>query len=103
MSLLILDRLAGAHEALIRALDGNDLAAIEGATTALAAAVSSAGTTDSMHGDNDARERLHSLAALAVAAQQRVNFLTDRMRGRVSALASLAGEPEIFTYQPGSH
>ncbi|MGQ0660658.1 hypothetical protein [Sphingosinicella sp.] len=102
MSLLILDRLAGAHEALIRAFDGNDLAAIEAATTALAAAVSGAGALDSLQGDNGARERLHSLAALAVAAQQRVNFLTDRMRGRVAALASLGGQAETFTYRPGA-
>lgn len=101
MSLLILDRLAGAHEALIRALDGNDLAAIEDATTALSAAVSEAGALDSLQGDAAARERLHSLATLAVAAQQRVNFLTDRMRARVAALAALGGQAETLTYQPG--
>lgn len=101
MSLLILDRLAGAHETLIRALDGNDLAAIEDATIALASAVSEAGAIDRLRGDAEARERLHSLAALAVAAQQRVNFLTDRMRGRVAALAALGGQPETLTYQPG--
>ena len=101
MSLLVLDRLAGAHEALIRALDGNDLAAIEDATTALATAVSEAGALDSLHGDAETRERLHSLATLAVAAQQRVNFLTDRMRGRVAALAVLGGQAETLTYQPG--
>ncbi len=102
MSLLILDRLAGAHEALIRALDGNDLAAIEDATMTLAAAVAEAGATEALHDNGQARERLHSLAALAVAAQQRVNFLTDRMRGRVAALAALGGQAETFTYQPGS-
>jgi hypothetical protein len=102
MSLLILDRLAGAHEALIRALDGNDLAAIEAATAGLAAAVSDAGGIDSLHRDADVRERLHSLATLAVAAQQRVNFLTDRMRGRVAALAALGGQAETHTYQPGA-
>ena len=36
MSLAVLDRLASCHEALIRALDGNDLEAIETATLALA-------------------------------------------------------------------
>jgi hypothetical protein len=102
MSLVLLDRLAGAHEALIRALDGNDLAAIEGATAALAVAVSEAGGLDSLHADPQARERLHSLATLAVAAQQRVNFLTDRMRGRVAALAALGGQAETLTYQPGA-
>lgn len=102
MSLVILDRLAGAHEALIRALDGNDLAAIEDATTALAMAVGDAGAIESVRADAEARERLHSLATLAVAAQQRVNFLTDRMRGRVAALAALGGQAETLTYQPGA-
>lgn len=102
MSLIVLDRLAGAHEALIRALDGNDLAAIEAATVALASAVSGAGATESLRSEADARERLHSLATLAVAAQQRVNFLTDRMRGRVAALAALGGQAETLTYQPGA-
>ena len=102
MSLLILDRLAAAHEALIRALDGNDLAAIEAATASLASAVSDAGGLETLHGDQEARERLHSLATLAVAAQQRVNFLTDRMRGRVAMLAALGGQAQTHTYQPGA-
>ena len=102
MSLLILDRLASAHEALIRALDGNDLAAIDAATAALAAAVSEAGALESLHSGPDARERLHSLATLAIAAQQRVNFLTDRMRGRVATLAAIGGQAETLTYQPGA-
>lgn len=101
MSLVVLERLAGAHEALIRALDGNDLAAIDAATAELAAAVSEAGVLESLRAESDARERLHSLAALAIAAQQRVNFLTDRMRGRVAALAALGGQSETLTYQPG--
>ena len=101
MSLPLLDRLAGAHEALIRALDGNDLAAIDTATGALAAAISEAGAIESLHGDPAARERLHSLATLAIAAQQRVNFLTDRIRGRVAALAAIGGQGETLTYQPG--
>lgn len=102
MSLALLDRLASAHEALIRALDGNDLATIEDATTKLAAAVSETGAIDALHGNLEARERLHSLAALAVAAQQRVNFLTDRMRTRVAVLAALGGQSETLTYQPGA-
>lgn len=102
MSLLILDRLAGAHEALIVALDGNDLAAIEAATAGLAAAVSEAGGIETLRGDGQARERLHSLATLAVAAQQRVNFLTDRMRGRVAALSALGGQAANHTYEPGA-
>jgi hypothetical protein len=102
MSLYILDRVAGAHEALIRALDGNDLAAIDAATAELAAAVSEAGGLESLHGNPEARERLHSLATLAIAAQQRVNFLTDRMRGRVAALAAIGGQAETLTYQPGT-
>jgi len=100
MSLAILDRLASCHEALIRALDGNDLAAIEGATLALADAVASARANQDWSGTPDLRERLLSLAALAQAAQIRVNFLTDNIRRRVNAMGALRGAEPAMTYQP---
>jgi len=100
MSLYILDRLASSHEALIRALDGNDLEAIETATLALADAVGSARANRDWASTPDVKERLLSLAALAQAAQIRVNFLTDTIRRRVNAMAALRGSEPAMTYQP---
>ena len=99
MQLAVLDALAGSHEALIRALDGDDLAGIERATAALADAVHEARRHD-WHNAPDLRERLLSLAALAQAAQIRVNFLTDMIRRRVDAAAALRGAQPPMTYSP---
>jgi len=102
MSLVVLDRLATCHEDLIRALDGNDLLAIETATLALADAVASARADRDWAGTPAVRERLLSLAALAQAAQIRVNFLTDTIRRRVNAMAALRGTELAMTYHPGA-
>jgi hypothetical protein len=101
MQLAILDALARSHEALIRALDGDDLTGIEQATAALAEAVQEARRHD-WHSTPDLRERLLSLAALAQAAQIRVNFLTDMIRRRVDAAAALRGAQPQMTYHPHS-
>jgi hypothetical protein len=100
MSLAVLDRLASCHEALIRALDGDDLQAIESATLALADAVASARAHQDWVSSPDLRERLLNLAALAQAAQIRVNFLTDTIRRRVNAMAALRGSELELTYHP---
>ncbi len=97
MQLAVLDALAGSHEALIRALDGDDLAEIERATAPLAEADHEAPP----HDWRDApalKERLLSLAALAQAAQIRVNFLTDMIRRRVDAAAALRGAQPAAVY-----
>lgn len=99
MQLAILDTLAKSHEALIRALDGDDLAAIEKATATLAEAIHEARRHD-WHSAPDLKERLLSLAALAQAAQIRVNFLTDMIRRRVDAAAALRGAQPQMTYHP---
>lgn len=101
MQLAILDALARSHEALIRALDGDDLGEIEQATTTLAEAVHEARRHDWLSSP-DLKERLLSLAALAQAAQIRVNFLTDMIRRRVDAAAALRGAQPQMTYHPHS-
>jgi hypothetical protein len=98
MQLALLDTLATAHEALIRALDGDDLAELERATAALAEAVHAARRHDGWQAAPEMKERLLSLAALAQAAQIRVNFLTDMIRRRVDAAAALRGaQPTLYT------
>ena len=101
MQLAILDALARSHEALIRALDGDDLGEIEQATASLAEAVHEARRHD-WNSTPDLKERLLSLAALAQAAQIRVNFLTDMIRRRVDAAAALRGAQPQMTYHPHS-
>jgi hypothetical protein len=101
MQLAILDTLARSHEALIRALDGDDLSDIEQATANLAEAVHDARRHD-WHSTPGLKERLLSLAALAQAAQIRVNFLTDMIRRRVDAAAALRGAQPQMTYHPHS-
>ena len=86
---------------MIRALDGNDLGAIENATLALADAIASARARREWAATPEVRERLLSLAALAQAAQIRVNFLTDTIRRRVNAMAALRGAEPAMTYHPG--
>jgi hypothetical protein len=54
------------------------------------------------HSSPDLKERLLSLAALAQAAQIRVNFLTDMIRRRVDAAAALRGAQPQMTYHPHS-
>jgi hypothetical protein len=98
MSLQALDRLAAAHEALIAALDASDLAAIEAATAGLAAAVEAARGIEPSTGRQELRERLISLAALAQAAQGRVNFLTDMAGRRIDTLFTMAGRAPTLTY-----
>ena len=98
MQLVLLDALATSHEALIRALDGDDLAEIERATAALAEAVQEARRQEDWAGTPDMKERLLNLAALAQAAQIRVNFLTDMIRRRVDAAAALRGAQPVAVY-----
>ena len=91
MQLALLDARPASHEALIRALDGDDLAEIERATAALAEAVARGTRAMRLAATPGLKERLLSLAALAQAAQIRVNFLTDMIRRRVDAAAALRG------------
>ena len=99
MSLQLLDRLASSHEALIVALDANDLAAIEAATADLADAVEAARAMAMPDERAGFRDRLASLAALAQAAQGRVNFLTDMVGRRVDTLSAMAGRAPTLTYR----
>jgi len=100
MSLALLDRLTVAHEGLIGALDSNDISAIETATAELAAAVQATRDATPALSGTAARERLATLAALAQAAQVRVNFLTDGVRRRIDVLALSRGRVGNLTYGP---
>ena len=102
MSLAALDRLAAAQEELIRALDGSDLRQIENAVTALSGAIAGVREADAVALQPHLAERLARLSGLAQAAQMRVNYLTDRMNGRLAELAALRGQAGPIAYQPGT-
>lgn len=95
MSLEAVTRIASCQEALIGALDANDIAAIEAAVSSLDEAVSGLRRSD----DTAAfRSALPEAMALNQAARIRVNFLTDNNRRRLNALAALRGAPSGLTY-----
>ena len=100
MSLSDLDRLVSCHETLIRALDGDDLAALEEASRALAGAVTAVRANPDWTANAALKDRLLNLTALAHAAQVRVNFLTDKVRRRIDAVTALRGAAPPMTYQP---
>ncbi len=101
MSLDALDCLAAAQEDLIRALDGNDLAGITRAVAALGEAIEAAHALGQAPLQPQLGERLARLSALALAARMRVNYLTDRVNGRLAGLASLTGQSGPITYHAG--
>ena len=100
MSLAVLERLRSSQEELVRMLDRNDAAGIEAATAALADAVDAVRAVDGWRDDHALAATVASVAALLQGAQMRVNFLTDQVRRRGDALASLGGRFGPSTYQP---
>jgi len=90
-----IERIASSQEALIGALDANNLAAIEAAVADLGAAVGD------LRRSADAEalsEHLPTAMALNQAARVRVNFLTDNNRRRLHAMAAIRGASSGLTY-----
>jgi hypothetical protein len=92
----VLSRIASSQEALIAALDANDVAAIEAAIASLEAAVGQLRRS----GQSVLREALPEAMALNQAARIRVNFLTDNNRRRLEAVAAIRGAAAGLTYSP---
>ena len=98
MSDRALDRLTGLQEGLVRALDSGDVTAIETAIESLAAAAD-----EIRAGGRQSGSRKAAQAALAAnhAAQVRVNFLTDKIRRRLTAFTALRNPvATTLTYSP---
>lgn len=98
MMLLALHELEGHHEALIDALDRNDIGAIHDATLALEAALSSLRSHGSWAVNPELKRTADRIGRLGDAATMRVNVLADQARRRADALALTRGEGQALTY-----
>lgn len=93
-----LARLEEEHEALLAALDGNDVAAIEQAGTALANSLQTLKGFDNWVDEPELKLAAERIGRLAEAAMMRVNVLGDRARRRAEALAAMRGQPVPAVY-----
>ncbi|HEX8366479.1 MAG TPA: hypothetical protein VF603_14455 [Allosphingosinicella sp.] len=93
-----LGRIEGLHEALIAALDRNDLAGIETVSQELAEALAQLRGFDSWLADPELKLAAERVSRLADAATMRVNVLNDHARRRSEALAATRGQAAPVTY-----
>lgn len=91
MSLAALDGLIATERRLIAALDGDDPARIERATTDYANALTQVRAAGGWHATPEVAERAREAMALANLARTRVNILADLTRQRLGLLARAAG------------
>jgi hypothetical protein len=91
MSISALDRLAGAQTRLIAALDGGDIAEIEGASRALAAHVEEVRAVAAWRATPELKEQVETALRSGESARVRIGYLADRSRRRLQALLGLGG------------
>lgn len=95
----LLGRLEAAHQALIAALDANDVEAIERGIEALRTSILAVRAQGGWRELAGVRERALRIAQLAEAARVRVNFLTDLTSQRLQMLAAARGEASAAAYR----
>ncbi len=88
----------GAQEALIAALDSNDIAAVETAVECCRACVETLRDDGAVSATPDVPARATELLRLSDEAQMRVNFLTDAMQRRLDRLAQAGGRGRVALY-----
>lgn len=93
-----LDILETQHEALIAALDANDVRAIERASVDLAHSLALLKGSESWTVEPELKLTAERIGRLAEAAMMRVNVLNDHARRRSEALAAMRGQPVPATY-----
>lgn len=98
MSASALAKMEECQEALVHALDGDDIDALEQSIEVLRYTVEAARGMGGWHDEPDLRERALRIQSLAQAAMMRVNFLTDLTRQRLDTLAALRGRPVTHHY-----
>ncbi|QPQ55343.1 hypothetical protein IC614_01650 [Allosphingosinicella flava] len=91
-------KLEECQEALVHALDGDDIDALEQSIEALRHTVEAARGVGGWHDEPDLRDRAVRIQSLAQAAMMRVNFLTDLTRQRLETLSALRGRPAVHHY-----
>ena len=94
-----LARLEAHHEALITALDSNELSAIQSASQNLHAELGQLRGVDSWAAEPELKLTAERIGRLAEAAMRRVNVLQDHAKRRSAALAALRGHaaPALYT------
>ena len=98
MSEAALQQLNDAQAALIVALDGDDVDAIDAANAAVAVAVEQVRVVGGWHDRPGLRDHLITILKTADAARGRVNALADKNRRDLDKLISLGGAPRTLAY-----
>lgn len=93
-----LGRLEELHEALITALDRNDLGGIERSSRELEATLAQLQGFENWLADPELKHAAERVGRLADAAMMRVNVLNDHAKRRAQALAATRGQPANLTY-----
>jgi hypothetical protein len=93
-----LGHLEDMHEALITALDRNDLGGIERASRELEATLGQLKGFNSWLAEPELKHAAERVGRLADAAMMRVNVLNDHAKRRAEALAAVRGQPMQATY-----
>jgi hypothetical protein len=93
MSNAVVEELIAREDALIAALDGQDVAGIEDATRAMRDAIAGLAANGAWNTDPELGARLVQALRLAEAAAGRINYLADRNRRQLDRLAILGGDP----------
>lgn len=91
MSQGAVDDLIGSSEALIAALDAQDIEAIEGALPAFGASIAALKSPGVWQQAPGLSARLEQALKLADAARVRVRYLADRTQQQIDLLATAAG------------
>ena len=91
MSETALNRMIASSEALIAALDANDIDAIEGRLPEFGESVRDLRSSGGWQKSADLSARLSQAMALADAARTRIRYLADNNRRKLDMLATAAG------------
>lgn len=91
-----IENLIDCQSALIRALDGGDVSAVEAATAQVARALEQ--VRQEAPPRREERGRVDYALRQAEAARGRVNFLTDRVAQRIERLPERRGHRTVQTY-----
>lgn len=98
LGLAALDELSAAFEELRAVLDGVDAAAIEAASSRVAAAAAAVRAVGAWRSDPQVVERLKAMAPLLEGARLRVKLLADHAHQRLAILAAHGSSHAPMTY-----
>ncbi len=98
MSAMALSMLIQHQEALIAALDDQDIPAIESSTAAMRGALMDVAAVGAWSDRAEIGARVAQAVRLAEAAKGRIHYLADRNRRQLDALATLTGAPLAPAY-----